>query len=188
MAQPFKETLKGVGELFAFMPASINRFSDKREDALKSFIYPLLLYPFIGWAFAVNNPGHGADVIFMHGVLSWAGLLGFYAVVYSVARAMNKLSFFWQFINMANGMMILNFVLLLPVFISLYFDRPENDFFTQYWAFYIIADLAFTSFVVARTLRLNIPIGIFLAVINLFLSDIGNRLILFYADHAPWLT
>lgn len=188
MAQPFKETLKGIGELFAFMPSSINRFSDTREDALKSFIYPVLLYPFIAWAFSVNNPGWGMDVILMHGIFSWAGFFAFYAVVYSVARAMGKLSYFWQFVHMSNAMMLLTFILMLPVFINLYLESPGNDFFTQYWAFYIIADLAFTSFVAAKTLRLNIPIGVFLAVINLFLSDIGNRLILFYADHTPWLT
>ncbi len=54
MAQPFKETLKGVGEIFAFMPSSVNRFSDTREDAFKSFAYPFLLYP-LGIFLAVIN-------------------------------------------------------------------------------------------------------------------------------------
>ena len=159
-------------------------FSDNRHEALRSFIYPALLYPFILWAFSIKNPGHGADVLAFHALATWGGIFGWYALVYYLAHSMKKLDYFWQFVHMANASAILSFMLLLPIFLTLYAGGGDGAFFTQYWAFFIVADLAFNAFIVASAMRLNLPLGVFVAVTNLFLSDLGNRLLLFYADHA----
>ena len=68
--QTLKSTLIGVSEILVFMPSAVARFGESRHEALRSFIYPALLYPFILWAFSIKNPGHGADVLLFHALVS----------------------------------------------------------------------------------------------------------------------
>jgi hypothetical protein len=185
--QTFKNALIGIFETFLMMPEAVNRFSSDRQDALKSFIFPLLLYPFVLWSFAETNHTGDPAAFALHAVTSWGGMFLFYAVIYAIARGMKKLEYFWQFLTMANTVYILSFVLLLPIFLTVFFHSTGTTFFQQYWIFYIIADMAFTAFVLTKSLRLNWPLGIFLASINLFFSDVGSQLVQLYLDHGQQL-
>lgn len=175
--QTLKNTLLGNLEIFIMMPSAVERFTSSRTDALKSFLYPLLLYPFVLWAFAVANDAHDTAMLALHAIVSWTGMLAFYGIVYSFVYPMRRNNYFWQFIHMANAKCILSFVLLLPIFLTLLANGAVNEFFTQYWVFYILVNVALMAFIATKALRLNWMLGAFVGTLNLFVSDLAGRLI-----------
>ena len=82
MAQSFKNTLKGVGEIFIFLPEAIDRFSGEKRDAVRSFIYPLVFYPVILLAFSNRNDITDPATLLFHALVCWAGLFGFFAILW----------------------------------------------------------------------------------------------------------
>lgn len=182
--QSFKDALIGAFEIFIMMPNVTERFSAQKKDALKSFIYPVLQYPLILWAFAQTNHTSDPVVFLLHAFTSWAGVFLFYGLIYALAHQMKRIEYFWQFVNMSNTYAILATILLLPIFGSIYAGHTGGTFFQQYWVFFILVELAFTAFIVTKSLRLNWLLGGFFATVSLFLSDLGSRFILFYVHQA----
>ena len=181
--QTLKQSLIGAFEIFLMMPSCVERFTSNKKDAIKSFIYPLLLYPLVLWSFSVVKGVSDSAVLSMHALLAWGGTFGFYAVIYYVSGRMERREDFWRFVNMANTQSIISFFLLIPIFLTVYNHVTETVFFHQYWVFYILVDLAFTAFIAAKSLRLNWYLGGFLASIALMFSDVGNRLLAIYMQN-----
>lgn len=186
MKQSLGRTLLGVFELSIFMPSFLDKFSSDKRDALKSFLFPVLLYPIIAMTFAANQAAEpGWPLMIAHFFVSWGGLFLFYGVVHVLARAMRREDFFWQSIHVLNAQSILTFVLMLPLIVPILgFDAHIEDShpLTNYWVFLLLAGMAYKAFILAQSLRLNLPLGGFLAVLNLYISDISYR---FLAGFSP---
>lgn len=179
-----KQTLRnsaiGAFETVIMMPTAIDRFTARKDDALRSFIFPILLYPLVLWSFAVRNDTRDPFAFGLHALTAWGGLFGFYAIMRAVAQWQGRKEYFWQFVNMANAQCIASAVLLIPVFLMVYNNAATGAFFDQYWLFYVFVDIVLSAFVVTKALRLNWYLGGFFAVLGLFISDVGSRIVQSY--------
>lgn len=179
-----KNTLIGCFEIFIFMRSAIDRFSDKCEDALKSFLFPVVLYPFSATTFYITQGHPGLGLMLTHGLIAWGGFLLSYLMLYAITRMIKRDQYFWQTINILNSASILGFFLMLPIYIPVLLLETSMQSLTNVWVFVILAGLAYSSWVLAHSLRLNLPLGAFLATLNLFISDMGFKLLMQLGAHA----
>lgn len=186
MAQKLRTTLLGVFELSIFMPSFLDRFSGHKNDALRSFLFPILLYPFIAMTFAYNQEiTPDANVMAAHALVTWGGIFLFYGIVHMLARAMRRQDFFWQTINILNCQSILTFALMTPLFLSVFLgeDKLGANNLTHYWVFLLLVGMGYKAFILAHSLRLNLPLGGFLATVNLYISDISYQFLMGLTPH-----
>ena len=172
----------GALEILVMMPTVLDRFSARKDDAIKSFVYPLLLYPFVLWSFSVVHQTRDPIAYLLHALTAWGGVFVFFSVIYYVTKQQGKKDCFWQFVNMANTQSILSFFLLIPIFLMTWNHVTEGEFFKHYWVFFILTDMVFTGFVITKSLRLNAYLGAFFATIGLFFADVGGQLVRLYLD------
>jgi len=175
MGQSFRQTLKGVGEIFVFMPAFVDRFSSDRRDAIRSFIYPMIFYPLILLAFSNRNGITDPATLIFHALVSWAGLLAFYAIIWWSTAQTGRRDRFWLFVHVSNCQWILSMSIFLVGVVGY---NTAQGMFEQYWIFYLLVDLLYTAFNVTHTLKLPWQLGGFWAILNLFIADLGFRLIM----------
>jgi hypothetical protein len=175
MAQSFKDTLKGVAELSIFMPASVNRFAGDKQSAIRSFAFPLLFYPFVLAGFSQRNDVTDVPSLLLHAAVCWLGLFMFFYLVWLALKNTEREQRFWLFVNVFNCQTLISMVLFA---VGVYGYNVIGGPFEQYWLFYIFSELAFTTFIVTHTLRFPWTLGAFVATINLFINDIGFRLIM----------
>lgn len=178
--QTFRRSALGAFETVIMMPTALDNFSSRKEDALRSFIYPLLLYPLILWSFSVRNNTHDVVALGLHALTAWSALFGFYAIMYAVAKWRGKREYFWQYVNMANALYIATAVILMPVFLMVWNGAANGPFFDQYWLFYIVVSVVLTAFVITKSLRLNWYMGGFFAILGLHIGDVGSRIVQAY--------
>lgn len=186
MAQNLKSTLLGVFELSIFMPSFLTRFSDRREDAIRSFIFPAILYPLVAMAFAYNQSVRpDAALMAAHALVTWGGMFLFYAIIHMLARAVKRDDFFWQTVNMLNCQSVITFVLLLPLVIPMVMhgEKIGTGGLTTYWLTVLLVGMAYKAFIIAHGLRLNLPLGGFLATVNLYISDISYKFLMEISPH-----
>ena len=179
-----KQTLKhsaiGAFETVIMMPTVLEHFTPRKEDALRSFIFPLLLYPLALLSFSMRNHTHDPGALGLHALTVWGGMFFFYAIMFYVAEWRGKQAYFWQYMNMANAQCIASAVLLSPVFLMIFNRADDGPFFDQYWIFFIFANTVLGAFIIAKALRLNWYLGGFFAILNLYISDIGGRIVQAY--------
>ena len=175
MVQSFKDTLKGVGEIFIFMPEAIRRFSGEKRDAVRSFIYPLMFYPVILLAFSNRNDITDPATLLFHALVCWAGLFGFFAILWWATAQTDRRDRFWLFVNVMNCQWILSMAIFAVGVIGY---NVAHGMFEQYWIFYLLVDLLYTAFIITYTLKFPWQLGGFWAILNLFISDIGFRLVM----------
>lgn len=186
MTRNLKSTLLGVFELAIFMPSFLGRFSSSRDTAIRSFIFPALVYPLVAMAFAYNQPvTPGANIMAAHAALSWGGLFLFYGILHALARAVRRDDFFWQTVHVLNAQSILTFILLLPLVIPMVFmgEKIGAGGLTHYWLMVLLIGMAYKAFIIAHGLRLNLPLGGFLATVHLYISDITYKFLIELSPH-----
>lgn len=186
MNHPLKTTLLGVFELAIFMPSFITRFSSDRQDAYKSFIFPAILYPLVAMAFAANQPIQPTpQIMAVHALLTWGGMFLFYNIVYVLARAVRRADYFWQTVNVLNCQAVITLLLLMPLIVPLVFagERIGTGGLTNYWFCILLVGLAYKAYILAQGLRLNLPLGGFLAMVNLYISDISYTFLMGLSPH-----
>ncbi len=186
MKQTLKATLLGVFELSIFMPTFMTRFSAERQDAIRSFIFPAIVYPLVAMAFAFNQAvTPNAEIMAAHALLSWGGLFLFYGIIHMLARAVRRDDFFWQTVHMLNAQSILTFILLLPLVVPMVMlgEKIGTGGLTHYWLMVLLVGMAYKAFIIAHGLRLNLPLGGFLATVHLYISDITYKFLIELSPH-----
>lgn len=173
--QSIKEALKGAGEIFIFLPKAIDRFSGAKHDAMKSFVIPAIFYPFILLGFVIRNSIGDWPSLVTHAIVSWSGLFIFFGVIWLAVKDSERRDRFWLFVNAFNWRTVISMVLFA---IGVYGYNVVGGAFEQYWIFYLFVNMLYVGFVVTHALRLPWALGAFAATVNLFISDIGFRLIM----------
>lgn len=186
MKQTLKTTLLGVFELAIFMPTFLSRFSASRDDAIRSFIFPAIVYPLVAMAFAYNQAiTPSANIMAAHAILSWGGLFLFYGIIHMLARAVRRDDFFWQTVHVLNAQSLITFVMLLPLIIPMIMlgEKIGTGGLTHYWIMVLLVGMAYKAFILAHGLRLNLPLGGFLATVHLYISDITYKFLIELSPH-----
>ena len=175
MSQSFAQTLKGVGEIFVFMPLAIERFSPLKSDALKSFAFPLFFYPWFLLAFTEKNAVADVSTMLVHFLLTFGGMLLFYAIIWWLTIKTDRRDGFWLFVHVANCQSILMALIYFAIVLPFGLFAPD---FEQRYIFIIFADIVYTAFIATHVLRLPWAVGGFLSIVNLLIGDVTFRLIM----------
>jgi hypothetical protein len=186
MPKNLKSTLLGVFELTIFMPSFLGRFSASRDDAIRSFIFPAIVYPLVAMAFAYNQvTTPGANVMAAHAILSWGGLFLFYGILHALSRAVRRDDFFWQTVHVLNAQSLITFILLLPLVLPMVLmgEKIGTGGLTHYWIMVLLIGMAYKAYIIAYGLRLNLPLGGFLATVHLYISDITYKFLIEISPH-----
>ncbi len=117
----YARNLLGCFEIMLFMRQGLARFSPERKDAIKSFIWPLLLIPVALFAFSFQAAGYSLSFMMILHALRMIIAMGlFLGAVYFVCRQYERKQYFWQFLNALNWLNIPLFILMLPIVLSLF--------------------------------------------------------------------
>jgi hypothetical protein len=160
-----RENILGCIEVMVFMKGSVDRFSPKKIDAIKSFIIPIVLIPIALFAFSFKSTGFSLLVLMtLHAARMIVAMVLSYAVVYIFCRQYKREEHFFQFITASNWMNIPIMVMLVPILFSLTmhaFGSIAFDSYAQivkdyesYAVFITCLAYVYTAYIMTHALRI----------------------------------
>ncbi len=174
--QEIKRNLLGCLEVALFMPQARNRFGNTYEEALRSFIVPILafpitlffvyLYPKPELADASNNTI--ALLYSLKLAASWALFLG---AVYLIISQFGRKEHFCQFVIANNWLSVPAAVVFLPVaWILISGGRTWEEIYPLLVCLMIYA-YSFTAFMAACVLRIPWELAGFITMISFLINN-----------------
>ncbi|MFH1158826.1 MAG: hypothetical protein V1721_08140 [Pseudomonadota bacterium] len=172
-----KTKLKGAFDLLFLFGRGIHAFSGSKQDALRSFVIPGVLFP-VTLSFGALYPPKGMETgysnsqilttVALHAVVSFALSL---AVIFLLARTFRKSGKFWLFLEAYNWTGLAIFLVTLPLAQAALFEwipREEMDriFVIAQCFFYVV-----TACIIFRALQLNWQLSGFMAIATLFVDQ-----------------
>lgn len=172
-------SLLGCFEVFLFMGQSIERFSDTRGGAIRSFAVPLILLPFSLSILVLKPSEYPAELIVsIHGIRFLISLTLTLTAVYFISKGLGRHERFYAFVSASNWISVISFVLLLPCIAFLVQHPGEWEPMRSYAIFITIYSYVLLAYVAKLALRLNWYLGGFIAIVCLgidqTLLDIAN--------------
>ncbi len=171
--------LLGVFEIALFMPLARKRFGNTREEALRSFIVPLLLLPLTLISFYFLTKPEGAPLF---GVLNSLRLavIGamFYGSVYWIAKTVGRKEYFYQFVIALNWLSVAATAIFLPLAWMMVTGTQTWAELAPFAGCLIAYICAFTCFMATYVLRITWELSGFIVFIGVALNN--NTLDLVY--------
>lgn len=169
----FKNNLMGCLEVFLFMPCGLERFSNERRDALRSFMIPLILLPVTLTIIMFLPDEAGAPLsvaVPIHFVRIILAVVLFLAAVYFLAKQFGREEYFYKFLNVSNWFNIIGFTLILP-FVYGIFSGQDMVAFEAYAVFVTLVGYVYTAFVLTYCFKLPWQMGGFISIIGLAIDQ-----------------
>ncbi|PJB70296.1 MAG: hypothetical protein CO093_08500 [Alphaproteobacteria bacterium CG_4_9_14_3_um_filter_47_13] len=181
--QEIKRNLLGALEVALFMPVARTRFGDTKEEAIRSFIVPVLLFPLILIAlytypqilmtdYPETLAGQSPHVIsLMYGLRMLAMWGAFFSTVYWIAREIDRKKYFYQFMIASNWLTLPATIIFLPVGWMLVTGAYSWHDLSAFTMFLMLYTYAFTAFMSAYVLRVPWELAGFIVFISMFLNN-----------------
>lgn len=167
-----KNNLLGCLEIFLFMGKGIDRFGSTRRDAIRSFILPVVLLPFVLAIMPVLSEAEGPVGLFvtLHAVRSIVTTVLIFSLVYFMSRQYDRQQHFFRFLTVSNWMNVPGLVLCTPIFFA-FLPGVGVDPFRSYAIFLTVTGYVYAAFIIARTFRIPWEMGGFIAVLILAIDQ-----------------
>ncbi|MBU0799652.1 MAG: hypothetical protein KKA05_01485 [Alphaproteobacteria bacterium] len=184
--EELKRNLLGCLEVALFMPIARQRFANSYDEAVRSFIIPILLFP-LSLASVYLFPqeqivGTSANTIALLYSLriaaSWALFL---SAVYMIVREIDRRDLFYKFIVASNWITLPATLVFVPVGWMLMSGLYTWQELYPFMACLMLYSYAFTAFMVAYVLRVPWELAGFITFIGVMVND--NTM-----DAVHWLT
>ena len=171
-----KRNLLGALEVALFMPVARKRFGCTYDEAVRSFIIPILLFPVtLGLVYAYPAPSieHNSvnTIALMYSLRMAASWFLFFGSVYWIVREIDRREHFYQFIIASNWLSVPATVVFLPVIWML---MSGSHTITDLYPFSICLmayTYAFTAFMAAHVLRVPWELAGFIVFISMSIND-----------------
>ncbi len=161
-----KQNTIGSLEVMLFMPAGVERFDDSKSAGLRSFLIPILLFPFSIFVWlADSSEAPVALVLALNITASLLGIILFLAIVYWISKQYERDEHFWKFVNVNNWLAIPGFLLASPL-VFLIAVGGDLEAWNSYFVFILILKYIYTGFVVTYVFRLPWEMAGFVAVLS----------------------
>lgn len=164
----------GVLEIALLMPIARTRFGDTKEEALRSFVVPVLLFP-LTLMLVYMHPStadQSADAIpLLHSLRTVALSVIFLATVYWIVREVDRKKHFYQFVVASNWLSLPAAVIFIPVIWMIgtgTYTWQELAPFMTCLTLYIYAQ---TAFMAAHVLRIPWELAGFIVFVNMCISN-----------------
>lgn len=174
--EEIKRNLLGCLEVALFMPIAKQRFGNSYDEAVRSFIIPIVLFP-LSLAAVYLFPAdtmHGASqntialLYALRMVTAW-GL--FLAAVYYIVREFDRRDLFYKFIIATNWINIPAAVVFIPVGWMLMSGAYTWQELYPFMVCLMLYTYAFTAFMVAHVLRVPWEMAGFITFIGVLIND-----------------
>tara|TARA_R110002072_G_scaffold71113_3_gene170915 strand:- start:41 stop:610 length:570 start_codon:yes stop_codon:yes gene_type:complete len=169
--QEWKQNLLGCLEIFLFMPNGVERFSNTRGDAIKSFIIPLALLPIVMAVMVAMSAGFSITTLLsLHLIRMIVTIALFLSVVYFLSKQFERNQYFHRFLIVSNWSNIPGMIMTLPILAALIFgyDMAELE---SYAIFITIVGYVYSAFIITHCFRLPWEMGGFIAIVGLAIDQ-----------------
>lgn len=185
--EEIKRNLLGGLEVALLMPVARKRFGKTYDEAVRSFVVPILMFPFaMALVYAHPNPNLAdastntiALLYSLRTFLTWALFLG---SVYWIVKQIDRKEHFWQFVIATNWLAVPATVIFLPVVWML---LSGSHTWTELFPFMLsLVGYAyfFTAFAAAYILRLPWELAGFIVIISFMINDWTWQLLSFVGE------
>lgn len=169
--EEWKKNLIGTAEVFLFMRQAIARFDNTRNAAIKSFIFPVAILPFILLIAALQSTGFSFGLLLsVHLFRIVLSLALFFTAVYFLSKQYNRQEHFYRFMNITNWSNIPAFLLILPIFIGLFMGHSIHEM-ESYAVFITLVGYVYSAFILTHTFRFPWEFGGFVAIVGLAIDE-----------------
>jgi len=167
-----KSNLLGCFEIFLFMPKGIDRFDVTPAKAIKSFLIPLALLPFILMIVVgmTNDEFSPSVVVFLNVMRIALSVLFFLSAVYFFTKQFERQQHFYRFILISNWLNINAMIMVSPILIGMSMGM-DSEAFEVYAVFGEIAGYVYSAFVITYCFRLPWELGGFIAIVGLAINE-----------------
>lgn len=174
--EELKRNLLGCLEVALFMPIARQRFGSSYDEAVRSFIIPILLFPlslaavylFPQQALPGASPNTIALLYSLRMAVSWALFL---SAVYMIVREIDRRDLFYKFIIATNWITLPATVIFVPVGWMLMSGTYSWQELYPFMACLMLYSYAFTAFMVAQVLRVPWELAGFITFIGVCIDN-----------------
>lgn len=181
-----KRNLLGALEVALLMPAGPKRFGNSYDEAVRSFIVPILLFPLTLAAFYLYpHPDIAASsrntlTLLFSLRLGFSWLL-FFGIIYWLMKKVDHLEHFCRFVIGTNWLAVPATVIFLPVAVMLLSGGFTWDELYPFMKFLMFYTYAFTAFLAVHALIIPWELAGFIAFLAVMVDN--NTL-----DFVTWIT
>lgn len=159
-----KRKLLGCFEILLFMPAGVQRFEGGREQAMKSFIIPVVMLPFLLIVLVALSPEYAwALTVFVHFVRIVVTLAAVLGVVYLLAKQFKKEEYFYKFLNVSNWCNVPSVLFTVPILYAFLMGH-DIEALESYAVFVTLIGVFYSAFVMTHSFKVPWELGGFMAV------------------------
>ncbi|MGH1455980.1 MAG: hypothetical protein ACRBDI_04300 [Alphaproteobacteria bacterium] len=163
--------LLGCFEVFLLMPVGIKRFEGSRAEAIKSFVIPIVLLPFIMIVLVAMSPGYSVNLlVLIHLIRIIVTVILGLAAVYFLAMQFGKVEYFYKFLNVSNWYNIPSVIFLSPIIFA-FMMGYDMGAMESYAVFLTLIGVLYSSFVITHVFKLPWELGGFIAIVCLAIDQ-----------------
>lgn len=176
--------LFGCFEILLFMPRGIERFGPGKSAAVKSFLVPVYLLPFVFVSIIALSDGYSINLLVsIHSVRIIATLILGLLAIYFLALQFRREEFFYKFLNVSNWFNVPLAVFTLPI-LAAYILGYNMHNLESYAVFITILGFVYTAFIISHAFRLPWELGGFMSIVILAIDQNLFSIALYIRDWA----
>lgn len=181
-----RRSLLGVLEIALFMPVGRTRFGDTKNEALRSFAVPVLLFPLTLLAVYMapqEGPGGSAHTLaLLYGLRMAVIWVAFFGTVYWIAREVDRRKYFYQFVIASNWLSVPATAVFVPVGWMLLTGTHGWQELYPFMVCLILYTYAFTGFMAAYVLRIPWELAGFIVFVGMCVNNTTLDLVHWVGD------
>lgn len=166
-----KRNLLGCLEIALLMRQGRNRFGNSQEEAIRSFIVPILLSPLVLLAIMLYPSAEisqvSRDTLSLMYALRMAAVTAiFLGAVWWIVREINRREYFLQFVIAMNWLSVPATVLILPCLYLIFSGHYTWDELYPFTCVLMAYSYLFTAFMASSVLRIPLELAGFITFIS----------------------
>ena len=174
--QEIKRNLLGGLEVALFMPVARKRFGTTKDEAMRSFIVPILFMPltvialcFYSNAALPQSSVHIVAALYSFRLVFMWGL--FFSIVYWITKEVEKKEHFYQFVIATNWLTVPATAIFIPVAYMLITGMYQWSELYPFTMCLVMYSYAFTGFMAAYILRIPWELAGFIVFLGICVDN-----------------
>jgi len=182
-SEELRNNLIGCAEIVLFMPHGIERFSDSKSAAIRSFLVILFLLPVViaVWVYRADSAPVSL-VVALHLAQMVLSTILFLTVVYFLSKQYERQEHFFRFITVSNWQGVPGILLTFPILVALVLGA-DLAVWETYAIFVSILGYVYTGFVATHAFRLPWEMGGFIGVLSLAVGQESLKIVDYLQDY-----
>jgi hypothetical protein len=174
--EEIKDSLLGCLEVALLMPHAKTRFGKTYDEALKSFLIPVVFFPLtllFVYAFPANDTSGNSNntIAMLYSIRLAASSLLFFGTIYMILNHIDRKEYFCQFVCALNWLTIPSTIIFIPVAWLLLKGTYSLEELTPFIHCLIWYSYIFTAFMAAYILRIPWEFACFIVILSIAVDE-----------------